>query len=625
MKKPGEFTVRDYIFRETVSCPLKLKFIRQENYNDQRDDLFRRKSKRVLRESVAQLFENIRFTSDDTSIALTETNRWMQEDVVSICGAVVRTGHLRARLPILQKNGRHITIIQIHGKVVKGDPSAIFDRSPIGRSLNRYLLKSAYRYHVVTQLYPEADVSCKFIFPRKSFKSGENHLFEKTQGINPISDVARKELRNLFAQVDGTLAVEKVLNHIPADVSHSWFTGDSIPEAIGKLRVLNNSDVAEKVDHVHLGCRSCRFRVPEKLHEKGCWDLHFSDPSVKNSDKHLFELIGHHVQKEHLVTEKYQENVSHSESFSSAEKVIAHTDKKIAIYHRKAMQLLEAKDRRLPLLFAKNMIGKIRELSFPLHFIDFEAATHPVPFREGARPYDPLLFQFSCHTLENDGSTTHTQWLDQNKQSNPHMDIVNQLAEIPDLQTGTIVQFSPFEKQALFKLYHQMKEMGQSAETQYLFLKKVLNVDRADRGDRFLDLSILLKDGYYNRFMNDGLSLKSILYAVLQAEEKLRTLKEHVFCIEGASVDLFKKENERVIDPYSQISDKRSRINDGITAMHAYLCLKAGVLNEEQQQLVPMMLKRYCTMDSLGLLLIYKHLYNLMEMGTGDGDLIIEE
>jgi hypothetical protein len=72
------------------------------------------------------------------------------------------------------------------------------------------------------------------------------------------------------------------------------------------------------------------------------------------------------------------------------------------------------------------------------------------------------------------------------------------------------------------------------------------------------------------------------------------------------------------------MSDERSRIGDGITAMHAYLCLKAGVLNSEQRELVPVLLRRYCTLDSLGLLLIYKHLSNLMEMKADKGDLIID-
>jgi hypothetical protein len=151
-----------------------------------------------------------------------------------------------------------------------------------------------------------------------------------------------------------------------------------------------------------------------------------------------------------------------------------------------------------------------------------------------------------------------------------------------------------------------------------------LKIGRKDQGSRFIDISVLLKDGYYNRFMNSGLSLKDILYSVLKVEDKLKSFDKSTYLIEGAEVNLFEKSDGRIIDPYYQLSDKRSRIRDGITAMHAYLCMKAGVLNETQQELVPVLMKRYCSMDSLSLFLIYQHILHLMKMDSSGGDLVIQ-
>lgn len=624
MKNPDEFTIRDYIFRETVSCPLKLSFLQQENYNDQRDDLFNRITKRNLRESLARQFPNIQYTSNSADVAADETLEWLNDDVVSICGAVVHHQSIRARLPILLKEGEKLTIIQVHGKVLKGDPDALFNRSPIGKSLKRYLVKASYRYFVLKSLYPKAEIFCKFMFPKKAFTAKSSRLYQRTQGVENIDIDALEELKELFVQVDGTKRVLEMVDSIPAEVSHSWFTGDSIAEAIRKVNLLQEKNAESVVENVHMECRNCVFRKPVNQHEKGCWDIHFPDVDVQNQDKHLFELIGHHVQEQHLFEEKYQEQVGYSRDLSDAGKVIRHTSQKIAIYHRKAMQLLDAKNQKIPLIFAKELLNQLNDIPYPHHFIDFEAATHPVPAEKGKRPYDPLFFQFSCHTLQEDGTLVHTQWLDEKDSSTPHADLTYGLSKIPDLDKGTIVQFSPFERQAFYKLYHDMRDMRSEFEGRFKFLENVLGIKNKAKENRFLDISVLLKDGYYNRFMNNGLSLKEILYSVLQVEDQMRTFKTDTYTIEGIDVHLFKKKNGRIIDPYYQLSDDRSRIRDGVTAMHAYLSMKAGSLNSTQQELVPKLLKRYCSIDSLGLYLIYKHLVHLMQMNKSEGDLVIE-
>ena len=625
MNNSEKLVLRDYTFRETVSCPLKLLFLQKEDYNEQREDLFRRKTKRILRESVARQFANIRFTSNSATAAAEETDTWLSEDTVSICGAVLQTKHMRARLPILLKDGNSFTIVQIHGKALKGDSSNLFHRKPLGKSIKRYLFKAAYRYYVVKSVFPTAAVSCTFMFPLKSFKAKRNSLFQRTQGKERIDENAQKELNDLFVKVDGTDRMKEVIESIPGEVSHSWFTENSMKQAVEKVLNLNEIGVEIIVENVHMGCRNCRFRKPVNQHEKGCWDTHFPDKTIQNRDKHLFELIGHHVREELLIEEKYQENVTHTRDFSNAGKVIKHTDKKIAIYHRKAMQLLDAKNQKLPLIFAKGLLRSITELKPPLHFIDFEAATHPVPLEKGRRPYDPVLFQFSCHTLLADGSLVHKQWLDQQKFSSPHIEITNALQTIPDLEKGTILQFSPFEKQAFYKLLNDMKLNINECKEQYEFLKNVLKVGHKGEKSRFLDISVFLKDGYYNRFMNSGLSLKEILYSVLKAEDELGTLEQKIYEIEGVHVNLFDKKDGNLIDPYYKLSNDRSHIRDGITAMHAYLCMKADVLSETQKKLVPTLMKRYCSMDSLGVYLIYRHIMNLMEMNPTSGDLVIEE
>lgn len=625
MKKTGSVHIRDYIFRETVSCPLKRSFLLQQGFNEQREDLFRRKTKRMLRESVAQQFKNIQFTSDRTDKAATETVNWLENDYTAICGAVITHENLRARIPVLIKEKNEITLLQIHSKVVKRGVSSIFDRVPLGKSLSRYLLMAAYRLYVLQLAYPDVKIRCRFLFPQKSCQANIDQLYQKTQGKRNIYKDVLEELIGLFTSFDGTGAVKKVMDNIPAEISHSVFSGLSVSDAIKTMQKIKPGEENKKVDTVHEACRNCAFRRSIKQGEPGCWVLHFSDEKVLNGDRHQLDLIGHHVGFADLQQQMYQEKFLQAKGLNTAEKVMKHTGNKIAIYHRKAMQLLETRNQKLPLVFAKESLNNLKEIEYPVHFLDFEAASHAVPFQQGKRPYNPVLFQFSCHSLLENGELRHTQWLDQHPESEIHRELIAELARIPSFSKGTIIQYSPFERQALHKLHREMVSDRSKNINEINILEQFLQSRSARSGQRFLDLSVILRDGYYNRFMNNGLSLKQVLFAVLNAESSLGTLNNTEYEVEDMTIDLLKKdENGTIVNPYQQISDDRSRILDGITAMHAYLCLKAEALSEEQSELVPVLMKRYCTMDTLALYIIFTHLLNIMKLNKLEGDLVIE-
>ncbi len=626
MRKTGSVHIRDYIFRETISCPLKRSFLLQEGFNEQREDLFRRKTKRMLREAIAQQYQNIQFTSDRTDEAAKETEIWLKEDYAAICGAVVNHENIRARIPILIKEKNEISVLQVHSKAVKRGISSIFDRKPLGKSLSRYLLMAAYRCYVLQLVYPHINIRCRFLFPQKSYKAKMDQLYQKTQGKRNIDKEVLEELMELFASYDGTAAVQKIMNEIPDEVSHSVFSGLSILDAIKTIQKMKKGEEKAYVDTVHEACRNCAFRRTFKEGKPGCWDLHFSDEEVLKGDRHQLDLIGHHVGIDDLQQQMYQEKFSQAKGLNTADEVMQHTGNKIAIYHRKAMQLLEARNQKLPLVFAKACVDELTGLEYPIHFLDFEAASHAVPFQKGKRPYEPVLFQFSCHTQFKNGELQHTQWLDQNPESRIPHELIAALAKIPSFSKGTIVQYSPFERQSLHKLHHEMLRDRAKNDYEIKILEQYLQVKSARSGHRFLDLSVILRDGYYNRFMNHGLSLKQILLAVLNVESSLGTIDKTEFQVGDITIDLLKKDKKgNILNPYYQISDNRSRIEDGITAMHAYLCLKAGVLSEEQSEVVPVLMKRYCTMDTMALYIIYNHLLNIMELNKSEGDIVIKD
>src|SRR5690554_8020285 len=117
MTHPRGFFLNDHRFLEAVSCPLKLPFLLQDSELAGRPPVFRQKNKLRLRDAVALQFENRRQTSDSFVTAAKETKEWLREPEVAICGAVIQSGNLLARIPVLVKNADHLTIVQVHGKL----------------------------------------------------------------------------------------------------------------------------------------------------------------------------------------------------------------------------------------------------------------------------------------------------------------------------------------------------------------------------------------------------------------------------------------------------------------------------------------------------------------------------
>lgn len=60
----------------------------------------------------------------------------------------------------------------------------------------------------------------------------------------------------------------------------------------------------------------------------------------------------------------------------------------------------------------KNEIARsLEKLEFPLHFIDYETYASAIPKLDGLGPHQHLPFQVSIHTLTEDGSLTHFEYL----------------------------------------------------------------------------------------------------------------------------------------------------------------------------------------------------------------------
>ncbi|MCC5908515.1 MAG: DUF2779 domain-containing protein [Balneolaceae bacterium] len=608
-KGPEDFLINDHLFHQGLSCPLKIRHILRYHDLHSGKPVYRQRNKLNLRDAVALRFPNRKFTPDHLETALKKTGTWLNDEEVAICGAVLQSGNLITRIPILVKKGQELTIIQIHGKLRKQSQRSTIETAGKKRSTAVYLLKAAYRAEVVQRCFPGMAVEVQFVFPNKDFRSTVSGL-NRVRDFGEISALEQPRfednLERLFSTVDATAGVSEVLNSVPESVAHPNFVNCSVSEVISSL-LSEDEDLSNLENGVHKACKYCEYRKPSAERE-GCWEIFFAPEAVSKPNKHVFELMGHGNTLESGNGVYYQEKVEITDGFHSFELMKKYGGPKITIQQRRNLQILSAKNETVPELWLKPGLKKLSELKFPLHFIDFEAATYALPLKRGVHPYEPVYFQFSCHSLDEGGQITHTEWLDiAPERPDPHLEFTEQLAGIPGILEGTLIQYSPFEKQGINNLIRDFRRNSM------LYIKQIelLEEIRAGRGEngefRFMDLNALLRDYYHNRFLDEGLGLKQILKSVLDWEKVYGNIEQ--------------QEIEKLSDPYLDIQSNGSKITDGSSAMNAWIAMKNGLLTPDEEEFIPKVLKKYCALDSYSMVLIYRHILDLLKK-MEDEDLI---
>ena len=621
--------IYDNTFHQAISCPLKLYHIAARPGSSSEKVGYRHRNKLQLRDVIALRFGKRRFTSDSLSDAEKETKEWLREENTAVCGAVLRTGNFSTRIPLLVKEKDHYTIVQVHGKLRKRTGHDEIQWPVKSRSTASYLLKAAYRAFVLAKNCDVATLNITLCFPNRVFRSTHGNLLQILSGIRHVSDsdLLVKETEELFAEVDATRAVEEVMKSIPASVSHPVFTGLSVEKACEfiaetPLETGNVLDIG-----IHRECKYCDFRRESDAEASGCWNRFFPDKSVERPGLHVFELIGHGNDTDSASGFYYQEQVPNPEPFSSFESLKKQSGDKFTIYLRRMLQLLKSKGAELPSLWVRSGIRNKMDLNFPLHFLDFEAATYALPLERGEHPYQPVYFQFSCHTLRENGTLEHYDWLDQNRgRIEIHEALIDALSSVPQIREGTIIQYSQFEYRAMKNILKRLKKNAMRYRESIDRLEQILT-GSGDAGQaRFLDLSRVIEENYYNRFMHGGIGLKHVLKSVLTWQKSENYVQQSKVRIHDLTVDLYECRESLTQpdpDPYLSLSLDGERIGDGSEAMNAWLSLKNGLLSNEEKETVPVLLRRYCALDSYALVILFRHLHHCMERMNDGEDLII--
>ena len=192
---------------------------------------------------------------------------------------------------------------------------------------------------------------------------------------------------------------------------------------------------------------------------------------------------------------------------------------------------------------APELADELRDVEFPIHFLDFETTGSAIPRYEGTRPYQAIPFQWSDHVLYEDGAIEHPEFL-HDEDTDPREEFCGTLLETLG-DTGTIVIYTTYEVGVMTSLADSLPQYaGRLLATL----------------DRIKDLHAVVKTYFYHPDFQGSFSLKKVLPALVPS-----MAYEGLSIQEGTQASL---EYLRMLDPSTRPEERKK--------IHADLLIYCG-------------------------------------------------
>ena len=140
----------------------------------------------------------------------------------------------------------------------------------------------------------------------------------------------------------------------------------------------------------------------------------------------------------------------------------------------------------------------LRHLSYPRYYLDFESIQFAVPIWAGTRPYQQLVFQWSCHIERESGKLEHADYLGDSGQD-PRRAFAERLIDTLGEHGSVFVYNQGFEGGCLRQLAEAFPDLATPLQ--------------AIR-ERLVDLLPLARNHYYHPDMQGSWSIKAVLPTV---------------------------------------------------------------------------------------------------------------
>ena len=400
-------------------------------------------------------------------------------------------------------------------------------------------------------------------------------------------------------------------------VAPSASSTSSAPAAAAEERPAVPHALSADVFRPSRSCIHCRYRRTGPDPGPGCWERHLGQ-GLQRPDLHVPDLPGHG--NDVLI----QRGAFFMESLTHADVPEADDEpQSFSLQWRRSVLVEFAKlgSPRAETLHP-TLRDNLSKLVYPLHFIDFEACTFPVPLNLGGRMHDTLVFQYSCHTVQRPGplgeaGIRHHHWIDSEFSSDPERRFAESLASIPEIESGTLVHFAPFEPQHLSTVARRLANGGSAGNGSNggndshdgngsnggndshcgNGLLEAALAGPSAKG-RFLDVAAWLREGYHHPELQGGLGLKDLARALATVPH----LRQEWKALSASQTGLGQQDMQDLI-----LGGESEGFTEGEEAMHAYLLMRAGEVPADRIPRWTDDLVRYCALDTMAMVLAVRH------------------
>lgn len=564
-------------------------------------------------------------TGRDHNLAVELTEKYLQENKVTLFEASILSKGKLIRVDILKKVNDTLHLIEVKSKSY--DPEKDLDNN----DYKDYLFDVGFQYYVLKEKYPDYKIKPYLFMPDKSKTT-------KIDGLPFLFDIKENKSDSKFRSYDITVPADRIKDLIDDNIltliDVEVYITKLLPEIENEINVLLpslNGEIVKIEVPLNKKCFKCEYSVTDENHLSSGFDECWKDmPNPKFHIKYLTRVGSQSKSVKAMDLLIQKKKISFDDIVGLLGEGTSDTRRKIQIeYTKKNEEFINPQLKR-----------ELESFKYPLHFIDFETSRAALPYHKGMRPYEQITFQWSCHTIKNPGAEpTHGEWLNL-ETIFPNFKFAEELMAYMNRNggIGTPFMWSHYENTTLRDIYIQMIKSEYKNEELKSWLETIVKFrKRKDENDlvpdhlcetegRFVDLNALTNQFYFHPLMQGKTSIKKVLPAVLSSinSERIRKWLENF----SPGISLYEKdENGIPKDPYkplppleiyeeaerlAAVSEDDVYVNEGTGAMRAYEDLMIGLNkgNENTKQRYAEALLRYCKLDTLAMVIIWEYWNN---------------
>lgn len=649
-------------FKLLMECPTKLNYVDNPEYaNKRNDDSFLKALAEggYQVEALAQCYypKGILVQSDSNEGAVDLTKKYLENEQITLFQAAIQHEGYFIRTDILIRNKNHLKLIEVKAKSINKEQHLKIEKRDgfINAEWKPYIADVAFQKMVIQKAYPDYSISTSIMLVDKDSLC-------PTDGLNQKFLIKRDKDGRIKVKKSKSLCAEDVSVHILKEINTDLYVEKIWTECdengitfreLFKQYCLSYFDNKRIKPILTKECAICQFKTTQfdlssgaKSGFKECWQeiLHYND--LDFNDPNVLDLWNYRKKDQCL-----KMGLIKLKDFHEDDLLVKEDGKPgLSASQRQWLQITKAKEKEPTVWMDKeNLQSEVSSWTYPLHFIDFETAMLPIPFKQGTHPYQGIAFQFSHHILDENGKVEHCgQFLNATPGVDPTIDFIRALKEELSFDTGTIFRYSDHENTYLNMILKQLDSFT-LAETEKkelcAFIKTITKStnDSHDKwcGDRcMVDLLELVKRYYYDPVMKGSNSIKKVLPAILQRSKFLQDkYGKAIYGNENAIPSKNYKNYRWIIEEKGEIKDPYSllpplnkeatneeieflfedeHLKEGGAATIAYAKMQCMEMSDFEREDLRKALLKYCELDTLAMVMIVEAWIDMLRKQYGD-------